>query len=254
MKTLPAKSTCYLKNERKSFVFLFAAIYINSIMTDTIDNHACSHTYLLIENDDYDHVDIEAARYKNLLKMTIMGPLEDFESNGEQKQEDQAAFLCTCYINIHKATIAINTFAIITNVFTLVILCLAMSTTGFVHFKYMFHGELTGLEMKELGSVFATSIVITIVSIMFGIAALVGIVKSKIWLTVPNLVWLVVGYIMTVVVNLQATATVPNYNYGVENMMFHLFVTCGFLIPNVVYLKDVLKRKLSLVKTKQTSQ
>jgi hypothetical protein len=210
-------------------------------------SHAYSNTYLLMEDDD-----VEAALNKNLLKMTIMGPFEDFDSKRDQQQEE--AFLCTCFINIPKATVAINAFAIMTNIFTLIILSLAMSTTGFGNLKSLFHGELTGLEMRELGSVLATSIAITIMSIVSGMFALVGIIKCNIWLIVPNLVWLVVGYILTVAINLKATAAVTNYNYGLENIMFHFVVTCCFFIPNIVFLKDELSRKPCLVTTKQTGQ
>lgn len=207
--------------------------------------YTCSHSYRPIEEENDD--DLEAADNKGV---TIMGPnlfgIDCFNPKVIEHQKDEP-YLCACFFDVHRVTLAVNTFATFTNVFTLIILSLALSRTSSLDYMYTYHGDLTRLEINELTSALSQSIGVTLISIAFGIVAIVGLLQYNIWLTLPNLIWLVVGYILTVVINLKTTAIVSDYNYGMENIMFHFVVTCCFSIPNITFMIYELNNQFQLL-------
>lgn len=210
------------------------------------DNYTCAHSYLLIEEENSD---VETVDNKKAKMTPILFEIDHFDPKKAEQQKGES-YLCACVIDIRRVTITVNIFATITNAFSLIILSLAIASTLSLDSVFSFHGDLTRLELNELNSALAQSIAVTFLSIVFGITALVGLLNDNIWLTLPNLVWLIVGYVLTVVINVQAAASVSEFTYGMENIMFHFVITCCLFIPNVIFILHKLNNRFQLMPSK----
>jgi hypothetical protein len=227
--------------ERELFTFL-----IINTMDVASGNYTCSHSYLLIEEESSN---VETVDNKKAEMAPILFEIDHFDPKKAEQQNGEL-YLCTCVINIRRVTIAVNIFATITNAFSLIILTLAIASTLSLDSVYSFHGDLTRLELNELNSALAQSIAVTFLSIVFGITALVGLLNDNICLTLPNLVWLIVGYVLTVVINVQAAASVSNFTYGMENVMLHFVIMCCLFIPNVIFIMHEFINRFKLMPSK----
>ena len=224
-------------------------IYIMNIMDIVRGSQDCIPNCILMEVEN--GADIVSVGHKYLLKWQYWGHLRGCN---KQKTQNKISIYWHLLYWKHKATMTINICTIITNVLALIILFISMLKIWVLNLKSLFHEVLIGLEIQLLGSEFVTSMPVTTVSIVFGMVSLLDIIMCNIWLIVLNLVWLGMGYILTVVVNLKATAAMSKYMYGPENIMFHFAATCCFFIPNFVFLKDELHRKQSIMTRKQMGQ
>jgi len=146
---------------------------------------------------------------------------------------------CGCCCDVRRATIAINfvliTFTIITIILVIAAISSAQSNDDDIY--------------KGLDSAFTTAIVITILSIFFSIAAVIGAINFNPWLVLSNAIWLVVGFISSTTVNVKASNDDPDYNYGIGTVILNLIVTSFFIYPHAMLFYEL---KISKTMTKPT--
>jgi hypothetical protein len=147
----------------------------------------------------------------------------------------QGHVFCGCCCDVRRATIAINIVNLVFAVISIILLSAAVTATR----NFNDDSVQNALEEADLDSAFTASIVITVFTIIFNIAAIVGAARFNIWLVLSNAVWLIVGFIITIAVNIKASNSVSGYNYNFVNVAINLVVTCFFLYPHVVLIYEI---------------
>jgi len=129
-------------------------------------------------------------------------------------KQGHSFFGCCC--DVRRATIAINIVAIIFSIIGIIIFIRAIAIISASVDDDTYE--------QSLESVLTAIIVSTILSILFSIAALVGAINFNAWLVLSNAIWLVLGFIVYVSVNVN----------GILNAIFYFFITSFFIYPHVM--------------------
>lgn len=150
----------------------------------------------------------------------------------------QGHLFCGCCCDVRRATIAINIVSLVFAVISILILIAAVRTA-----KIVYNDDVTqaayGNSVSDLNSVLTASIILTLLTIIFNSAAIVGAVRFNIWLVLSNVIWLILGCITSLAINIRASASVAAYNFNAFNVLINLAFTCFFLYPHIMLIYEI---------------
>ncbi len=174
----------------------------------------CSPTYDAIQSNNNDST---VTKPTNM----IVAPAPIIDVSGPKKGH----MFCGCCCDVRRATIAVNG---VTLAF-LVIYILSVSAA-------ISNAESSGSYYytdDQLQSALNAVIIVSVIGMVFCIIAIVGAAKFNPWLVLPNIIWLVIGFIANVAVSINACNTNSSYS-PVGTIIVNLLFTGFFIYPQVV--------------------
>ena len=143
----------------------------------------------------------------------------------------QGHMFCGCCCDVRRATIAVNIASIIFAVISMITVSITVGNAK----QNETNDPYAYTYNDQLNTVLTVSIIASIIGICFSIAAIIGAIKFNICLVGSNVVWLVIGFIITIAVSVSATG----YSYGAVNILYYLAIVCFFIYPHVMLMYEI---------------
>jgi hypothetical protein len=148
----------------------------------------------------------------------------------------QGHVFCGCCCDVRRATIVMNIVSLVFTVLSLITVSGAIATLD--------NNEelLDDVTVRDTYEAAQNALVISMIvygmSIVFIVLAIYGASKFKPKLVWPNVVYLVVSFIINVIVNLAASSNHLSYNYGVVNILLGAIPTLFFIYPQAYFIYE----------------
>lgn len=155
----------------------------------------------------------------------------------EVHEPKQGGKMCYCCCDFRRAVIIVNSIVVILE--ALVILLVATGT-----WTYYFDTSTKQLE-DHMEPYIIGEVVLSVVSILLSVLAIVGAVRFSIAMVVPNLVWLVLGFFIGIVMVFHSCSEWEDkgseyyceINYG--SVAFAVAWVIFWCYPHLMYIKEV---------------